>query len=270
MTLVQGLVGMLVGVGAAVHAASPCLDRPIHFAHYEFGAAHSEGHGGIDDDVQKELERRSGCKFEVRLLPRARIWLELEKGGVDMAGSGIQTPARERFAWFSFYLFEDNQVVIGPQVPAQVHSMESFIQNTTLRLGGVRSYSYSPYYDVQVQRLSEKNRFDAANDPDMLFRMFEKGRFDIFIASTLLFLHYFKSSESPVPVRIEDWGPTGPTPSGLVLARGSFSPEQAQQWQSYVADMLRDGTMRRILVRHMGDEWGPRALYQPPPKPKSP
>lgn len=245
----------------SVQAGSLCLKHPIRFSHYEFGLLFSEGVGGIDDDVQQELERRSGCKFVVDVRSRARIWYELEAGTLDMAGSGVQTPARDQFVWFAHYVLEDNQVHIGPKVPDSINSMEAFINQTKLTIGGVRSFSYSPYYDQQVEKLIELQRFHHAVDTTMLYRMFERGRFDIFIASQMLSLHYFKVLKMTPPARTADWDPGMPTPSGLVISRKSFTPEQSEGWQRLIEQMLQDGTMKKILIKHMGKEWAAKGEY---------
>lgn len=250
------------GHGTGVRAESLCLDRPISFAHYEYGLLHAEGIGGIDDDVLKELAKRSGCEFVTSLRPRARIWIELERGLLDMAGSGIQTPARDKFAWFAHYVLEDNVVHIGPKVPASISSLEAFVANPTLIIGGVRSYSYSTNYDRQLQPLADANRFYNVSDPITLFRMFDRGRYDIFIASQFISLHYFKVLKLPPPKRIEDWDPDPPTPSGLVMSKKTFTPAQAEGWQRLIAQMLADGTMRKILIQHMGEDLGPRAMFE--------
>ncbi|OYT92918.1 MAG: hypothetical protein CFE43_06490 [Burkholderiales bacterium PBB3] len=103
--------GLGVAGLAAAQDKSMCLDRLIRFAHYEFGLIYSSGYGGIDDDLQKELARRTGCQFEVSVRPRARTWTDLKSGNVDMAASGIQTPERDTYVWFHHYIVEDNVVV---------------------------------------------------------------------------------------------------------------------------------------------------------------
>lgn len=248
----------------AKESPSMCPGHPIRFAHYEFGLIHSEGHGGIDDDFLTELAKRSGCTFEVSFQPRARTWYELEKGTVDMAGSGIQTSVRDKFAWFFPYIVEDNVVILGPRVPPNVKNFEQFVADPTLSLGGVRSYRYSSYYDSYVDRLIENGRHNDIADPEGLYRMFEKNRFDAFITNPILYLHYTKESKHPASTRIEDWDPAGGTPSCLVLSKSAFTESQAKQWQTLVQKMVTDGTVRRIAVKHMGPELGPKTVYNYP------
>lgn len=248
----------------SVRAESLCPDRPIRFAHYEFGLLYSEGFGGIDDDIQKELERRSGCQFEVTLKPRARIWHELETGNLDMAGSGVQTPERDKFAWFAHYVVEVNQVVLGKRVPDSVTDMESFLADDTLTMGGVRSFSYSPLYDGYVEKLDAQQRFFYVNNTMSLYKMFDKGRFDAFIASQFLSEHYFKLLNMETPKRIETWDKSGGTPSGLVIARQSFTAEQGKGWQTLIKQMLADGTVEKIVRKHLGTLFFSDSVYSPP------
>lgn len=233
-------------------AAGPlCPEQPIRYAHYEFGLLYSEGAGGIDEDVRAELERRSGCHFQVVLQPRARTWLELESGALDMAGSGIQTPARDGFAWFAHYVFENNHVVLGPRVPPGLHSMAEFLATPGLRMGGVRSFRYSPFYDQAVDALMRQGRFAQEADTNSLHRLFERQSIDAFIAST--FLTQFRQLRTAEALRIEDWDPADASPSGLVLSKRSFSAAQAQAWQELVQQMLDDGTVFRIVQARVGE-----------------
>lgn len=253
---------LLRPVGAA--PASLCPDHPIRFAHYEFGLVYSSGYGGIDDDVQKELMRRSACSFEVSLQPRARTWADLKSGYIDMAGSGIQTAERDTFAWFFPYIVEDNVIVLGPRVPRSMQSLKAFLADPQLSLGGVRSYRYSPNYDAFVDQLIQARRHHEAADPGALFRMFEVQRFDAFITNPLLYLYYVKMKGLPNPQRIEDWDPAGATPSGLVLSKKSFTEAQALQWGVLIKGMLADGTIEAITAKHAGAAAGPKVVYRAP------
>ncbi len=262
--LLAGLLGATLSAGAWAKDTTMCLDRPIRFSHYEFGLIYSTGYGGIDDDLQQELARSSGCRFETMLWPRARTWQALRTGELDMAGSGIQTAERDTFAWFFPYIMEDNVVVLGPRVPADVHSFDEFMRRPGLTFGGVRSYRYSPFYDRYVDELIAARRLNEAADPGALFRMFTVPRFDAFITSPILYLYYVKKRNLPAPPRIEDWDPAGATPSGLVLSKASFTPAQARKWGALVNQLLADGTVERIVVKHMGAEHGPATVYRPP------
>lgn len=257
------LAALCSGAAGAVNLCP--AGGPIRFAHYEFGLIYTRQGGGIDDDIQRELQRRSGCRFAVDMRPRARIWKELASGELDMAGSGVQTAARDSFAWFAHYVLEHNDVVLSPRVPAAVRGFDDFLRHGQFHLGGVRSYSFSPNYDEQVERLRRLGRVYEVSDARSLYRMFYLGRYDAVIASPFLYGHYFRELGLPLPSRIEDWDPGPATPSGLVLSKRRFSAEQAKAWQALVAQMLADGTVLRILRRHVGAAEAQRSVYQPRP-----
>jgi hypothetical protein len=80
----------------------------------------------------------------------------------------------------------------------------------------------------------------------------------------MLSLHYFKALKLPRPARIEDWDPGSPTPSGLVISKKSFTGEQAAGWRLLVEQMIQDGTVRKILIRRMGQDWGLKSEYTKP------
>ncbi len=258
--LVQALVC------APALAGGLCLEnRPIRFAHYdEGGVLYSAGSGGIDDDIQRELERRSGCRFEISLRPRARIWLDLERGDLDMAGSGVQNPERDHYVWFGHYVVEENRVFLGPSVPDQVRSMRDFQAHPSMKLGGVRSYSYGPFFDQHVAGLMLAERFYPVADAKTLFRMFAAQRFDAFIASQFLSARYFKLLHMRVPKRVEAWDTAAPAPSGLVIGKRSFTEAQARAWQALVHDMLADGTVLRIVNNYLGAAEAQRSVYKTP------
>ena len=72
-----------------INAFNPTADRPFVL--------------GLPSEHMQALAQRSGCKFNVTLMPRARIWQLIESGLLDFSLSGISTPAREKFASFGWY-----------------------------------------------------------------------------------------------------------------------------------------------------------------------
>ena len=216
---------------------------------------------GIDADVQQELARRTGCRFEVSVQPRARTWSDLRAGRVDMAGSGVPTPERLAYVWIEPYLVEKNYMVLARRVGDDVRTLADFERERSLQMGGVRAFSHGPGLDPLVERLRKNHRLEEVADTETLFRMFAAGRFDAFVTSQFLLHYYLPQLPDPSALRIEDWDPVAAIPAGLVLSRRRFSAPQAQAWQGLVRDMVADGTMGRILERYLGPE-GRQSLYR--------
>jgi polar amino acid transport system substrate-binding protein len=239
-----------------------CLDHAIRFAHYESGLAYDSSYGGIDDDVLKELMRRSSCKFVVTVQPRIRAWYNLKSGNLDMVGTGIETAERRMFAWFYPYIYEDNFIVLGSRVPKDVHSFDQFMKIPDLKLGGVRSFRYSPYYDKYVDQLIMEKRIFETAQPETIYMMFSSNRIDALISNQLSLSYYVKKLKIAGRLRVERWDPAGLTPSGLVLSKKSFSKEQSQKWRALIGEMLDDGTIEKITIRHLGQELGAKTVFQ--------
>ena len=64
-----------------VHAKfkMPNCSRTFTLAYHEHGLLYTkEQDAGLNKDVAMELNKRSGCRFEVSVMPRARIWLQID------------------------------------------------------------------------------------------------------------------------------------------------------------------------------------------------
>ncbi|MBC3883327.1 transporter substrate-binding domain-containing protein [Undibacterium sp. LX40W] len=243
-----------------------CPRQPIRFAHYEMGTLYVKGSGGIDEDLLQELIKRSGCTFTVSILPRARSWYELEEGSIDMLASGVQTNDRDKYAWFAPYLQDKKYVLLGPKVPPAITTMEQFIADEKLMIGGVRSFKYSPLYDAWSERLVATGRLEQVGDIDTLYRMFAHGRFDATIASPLAYRYYLERYPPHGRIRFMDWDPGSKSVSSLALSKKAFSAKQARQWQALIRAMLSDGTILHILSQRFSNEEAKALLFTIPAK----
>ena len=141
LCLVLTLAALLAGPGHAVGA--PACDRPFTLALHDHGLLYDSQTGeGIDRDIADALAQRSGCKFNVTLMPRARIWQLIESGLLDFSLSGIRNDARDRFAGFAWYF--SNKYYLLVRKDAGVATLADFDRNPALKLGVIRSTCASP------------------------------------------------------------------------------------------------------------------------------
>ncbi len=236
--------------GVAAGELPNCPTLPIRFSHYEMGSLYSQGEG-IDQELLDEMIRRSGCRMEIVVMPRARIWAELESGSLDMAASAIQTPERDRFAWFAHYLLGKNYVILREEVPASVRSLDDFLRQPALGFGVVRSYKYSPYFDAYLPRLAQNGQLRETVDMGMTFRMLKAGRFQATFGFPYVYPFYLRQQHLEGRVRIVDWDPGPGIRQGIVMSKKSFSEEEARLWRALVDEIRHDGTLEKILRRHM-------------------
>lgn len=247
-------VALGIGLGGMPAFASPlhCPPHPIRLAFYRIGLFYTD-RNGLDWDVAEELRRRSGCRFEYEVMPRARIWRELEAGRLDITLSAIATPERDRVYWFLNYIQLKQYVLLSPKLPAAIDSMDGFIQaGAPWRWAIVRSYSTSAYYDPLVVQLAAKGRVVEVPEEDFLFRLLGQDRVAGIFSTPMVYRQKLREFNLEDRVRVADWDKiSAPSPRGIVFTKRTFSEQDIGQWQALVDRMNRDGTMRRLIGRYM-------------------
>ena len=74
-----GFVALLSLSSAQAVDTIDCPAKGWSVGLYEHGLLFFHGRSGIDKDIVNEIRKRTGCKLYSSLMPRARIWHELEE-----------------------------------------------------------------------------------------------------------------------------------------------------------------------------------------------
>jgi len=232
-----------------------CGDKPIRLAFYSYGYLYfneNMGGQGIDKDIVDELAKRTACKFDMRVMPRARIWFDLENGGLDMSVSGIQNPVRDLFAWFAPYLSMKNYVVVRASLAASVPSAERFINQPTLRFGVVRSFKHGVQQDQWLEQLRASQRVEDSNSIETLFKKLQGKHIDALFSPPLVYAKSLEDLGFKKEAAILDWTPQEKgVHLGLILAKSRFNEVEAKKWQALVNGMRADGSLQRIYSRYL-------------------
>lgn len=248
MTIVCSLLSPVCALQA--QDLPECPARPVVLALYELGYFYRSG-VGLDKDVADELARRSGCKFELPVLPRARIWQELQAGRVDMTLAVVKSAERAEHFWLFPYFWAKLVVVLWKENNSDIHSVSDFFKNPDLRLGILRG-SQSGRYEEFVQQLREQGRVVEANDTERLYVMLKARRFDAVLSVPMVYGSYLSELKIKDKVRITDWHPAGVSGQAhLALAKKNFNEVQAQCWNRLLQDMIKDGTMLRLVSKYV-------------------
>lgn len=244
---------------ATAHAGVDCGDKPIKLAFYEFGVLYNNGKG-IDKDVVDELRQRTGCRFETSVLPRARIWQDLENGSLDMSVSGIQTPTRDKFAWFAPYMALKNLAITTPPGATP----EAFLNRANAKWAAVRAFKHGETADRFLEQMRQQNRVIEVPDVAAAFALLKAGRVEgMFSQSTAYRLH-LQAGDLNGRFALTDWASQeASVPHALILSKNRFNEIQAEAWNKQVNELVRDGSMLHILRQHLpADE--ARAQMLPP------
>lgn len=246
---------LLLGAGAAFAGGVDCGAKPIRLAFYQYGYFYfldKQSASGIDKDIVDELARRSGCKFDVQVLARARIWAELANGGLDMSVSGIQNAERDQFAWFAHYLTMKNYVILGAAVPQATQSANAFLQQKALQIGVVRAFKHGTEQDKWIDQLRADNRVQDSANVETLFKKLKEGRIDALFSQPPVYSKNIADLGLQQSIRIQDWMPGDKgVPHGLILAKSRFDAAEAKAWQALINNLRVDGTLKRIYAKYL-------------------
>ena len=256
------LVGLLATTVFAEE--KPLCQKPISFGLYENGYIYdSQRDQGIDKEVVEELSRRTGCRFEMILMPRARIWQDLESGELMTSGSGIQNPERDQFAWFVRYIGQKNYVVVLKEVKAT--SGATFLEDSALWWGSVRSYKHGKWADEFLQQIRARQRIQEGVNLENLYGMLKLKRISALFSPSPVYARYLKEFGIADQVRIEDWFPEDPTiPHGFIFSKKHFNEEEKGKWRMIIHQMREDGTLKKIYTKYLGAADAEHLLqYQP-------
>jgi polar amino acid transport system substrate-binding protein len=235
----------------AVADDKPACDRALSLALHDHGLLFSNQSGeGIDKDVADELVRRSGCKFIVSVMPRARIWQLIEAGALDFSLSGITNETRDRFASFAWYF--SNKYYLLVHKDAGVRGISDFENNPALKLGAIRGFRYGPTANGFVDRLDAERRVSYSTGLDPLYMILLDHRIQAMIIEPFDYpaLDNARLREQTTILEFDD--PS--VPHGLIMSRKSLSPQQQQAWRALIEGMRADGTVRRIFEKYFPPE----------------
>ena len=238
---------LVLSHATVVAADKPACARPMSLALHDHGLLYSAQTGeGIDKDFADELARRSGCKFNVSVLPRARIWQLIESGGLDFSLSGITNEARERFAGFAWYF--SNKYYLLVRQDAQVRQIGDFERNPMLKLGAIRSFRYNTSANQLVDTLDAAQRVNFANSLDPLYQVLLDGQIQAMVIEPFDYPTIERAAIRARTMILEFDDP--PVLHGVIMSKKSLPPAQQQAWRALVDGMRADGAVRRIFDKY--------------------
>lgn len=267
--VLMALCCLQAGLVSAAPGKPNCPAEPIRVGFFEFGILFTVERGssrgfGLDRDIAFELEKRSGCRFEGELMSRARIWVELQAGRLDMTFSAIKTPEREAMGWMFPYALGYQVILVSSKVPEGARSQAAFMANPQLRFGVVRGFRHNAYYDAMISQLRAQGRVDEAVDEMQLLTMVRHGSIDAVISIPTVYARYLGDEVIGKDVVVQEWDPKKEAVVGhLLLSRKSFSAAEAEKWRVLLEEMHRDGTLVAIGMRYLGKEQAQRLMVVP-------
>ncbi|EIJ47780.1 hypothetical protein GWL_20210 [Herbaspirillum sp. GW103] len=238
-------------VAGSSTTAGPDCSRTYTLALHDHGLLYSAATDtGIDKDFADELIRRSGCKVNVSLMSRARIWQLIESGALDFSLSGITNAERDRFASFAWYF--SNKYYLLVRKDAGITQLADIARSERFKLGVIRGFRYSSNANRVVDELAAANRVTLAGGLEPLYEALLQNRIQGMIMEPFDYpvVGEKRIREATTIISFED-------PSvlhGLIMSRQALPPAEQEKWRALVNGMLADGTVLRIFRKYFNAE----------------
>lgn len=248
---VLSIILTVVFQGFSVAESKPDCSRTFTLAYHEHGMLYSAGiDQGIDKDVAVEMIKRSGCKVNISVMPRSRIWAWIESGQLDFSMSGITNASRDNFADFGWYIY--NKYYFLVRKDAGVETLADFEKNKKLDIGTIRSFRYSKNANDLVDRLTAENRNVEVPDHAQLLNMIKLNRIQGMIIEPFNYTQV-DSRELDGITKVLETG-DAPVLHGLIMSKKSLSKAELDKWRGIIDEMHQDGTILKILKKYFDNE----------------
>ena len=251
--LVLGLV--LVAASAAPATAEPsgCVLRVgwHPYAIYTFEMADGTP-DGADIALVRAVAKEIGCEVAFVRLPWARILLEIENGGLDVATSASQTTEREAYARFSVPYRESTTAIFIRRGEARLYPLEDLggISAIGLRLGVIAGYVYGERYRALQSNPFFTSLIDGAADYATNIRKLVHRRIDGFLVDDAAVMSA-TARRLGVDHLVERHPLLMPEQTlHLMLSRVSVSAETARSIDAALDRMHADGRLTTLLDRY--------------------
>lgn len=181
----------LLGPAQAL-AAGPGCSRPIKVAFSSIGremmVSPNGSLSGIAYNFLTEVAERTGCRFDFQSMPRARAWVLMEQGEVDLIPAAVPTARRDHFGIFLDHLLNQDIALLSLKKSGlTIHNLDELI-HSHIRVDVVRGYDYGPEYKALLANPALRPRVSETVDPDNIARKLLAGRTDAFLMPPSVFI----------------------------------------------------------------------------------
>lgn len=232
-----------------------CNDKPLSLAFFTYGYLYQDNDTGIDADLVKILQERTGCQIVTTVQPRARTWYSLSKGSLDMTTAGTHNNERELYSWFLPYMQLKNVAILPSDLPSEQQSSLGFLADKNLYFGVVRGFIHGKEHDRIVEQLAKDERIIFFPDASTLFEALRRGRVHGLFSQAPVYRYYLDEELKKGRFKVIDWVPeVKGTVHHLVLQRKTFSAEQAGAWLQLLAQLKSEGVLTAIFFKYLTED----------------
>lgn len=221
---------------------------------------------GASVGLADELAKRSGCKVEVKMFPRNRLFAELKTGNIDMAMAAIQTPERDQSGVFLPYGYAVFDLILSRDITEKYTSLEDFVKRGSGRLNLPRGSAYPPDIERLLAELDKAGRLERVADYGVTFTKIAVGRAAGTVCTPVYYQWHFQRNNVAPHLQVIRLNSAQRQPLGMYLSTSTLSAEQRSGYTHIVQQMIRDGVPAAMYAHFldasaMARMFGPTAAH---------
>jgi polar amino acid transport system substrate-binding protein len=231
-------------------------NKPLSVAVYENGFLYNtENKSGIIVDVFNEISKKTNCKFNFILMPRARSWIELKSGRIDISASGFMSNERESYSYIIKMWNKKNFVLIRKNM--KVNTIEEFIKNKNLEVGIVRgTFHGSKNIEDFIEKLRKENRVQESSEQSNIYLKLANNRVQGIFGNMFVIKKYISEiKELQGNFEILDWASDDEKfKSGIFLSKKTFNNENFKKFEEIIDNLKKNGLIKKYIKKYLTEE----------------
>jgi len=221
----------------------------LGYASYRDGATFR----GTTVDLLQEIQRRTGCPINLEWYPRGRLYAQFFSGQLEITGTSVRTPERDRQGVWLPYAYTHFELVLVNREARKFNTLAEFVDGSMARLNVTRGIAYSSATQAQMDRLQKLGRLEYVNDYGVVFRKIQAGRAEGTLAPPAIHVLHRRQLNMMDDMTGTQFAESPRTLVGIYVSK-SVPPPVLHSYAEATRAIVADGTMRRIYERYLGEE----------------
>lgn len=263
------LLALPLLAASGARAADPVCTRPLKVGVSSLGYSTFKRDGrlqGILPELLALLTQRSGCALQLEFRPRARVLLEFGQGRLDLVTATQRTQERDQLGHYVPYAYTEFDLVL--RADAGLDSLAALLARPQMSLAVVRGIVMPPALQDLAQRLQSQGRLEQAPDYENLAERMRAGRVLAALVPTTVHAKLLADGLFGGPVFNVDLEESEPIEIGFYFSLTTLSAAEREHLELHLRRLVREGEVRRLYARYLGEGLTERLFGKPPRAPR--
>jgi polar amino acid transport system substrate-binding protein len=241
------------GLNATETTNKATCSRPILIAASPIGRAMMiapDGNiSGTIRDVFDLVAKDTRCVFSYVSVPRARAFLLLKQGEVDIVSSATRSPERDAVARFVQVDSVSPMLISLNRKKLEIGTVEQLVDSAATLLT-IRGYDFGPTYRALLQHPKMQARVAETLAPDNAVAMLLAGRADALLMPPLVIVDAWERLGGDDGITVREIEGMATLPYGHYLSNSRMSAADLELVELAIRSVVDRGETRRLLLRY--------------------